>query len=187
MRKIVFIDGSQCVGKTTLIEGLTNRTPVKVLKFPFADYTKLFNLSDDIRGFQLGKDLSALYFISNSDLGVDYPVVVDRGPLSTAYYSLTTGRMSLEEIDSLFKVLSGYSDKFSFVLVTAKNQKPIERIRNDGFDELKSSEIDPEKAVSVIKELADKHRVPVKFFENDFSVEISDNIRKFCRMIKEDI
>lgn len=189
MRKIVFVDGSQGVGKSTLIAGLSTRTPTYVYKFPFSDYSKTFNIKNKeaLKGFQLGKDLATLYFMSRSYTSQPYPQVVDRGPFSTAYYSLTTGRMTEAEVGEFFKIMSEMVEHMSFVFVKPKNQISFTRDKKDGFDELKATEVDPDKAIDTLIALAKKYRIPLKIFENDFSVDIKKNVDNFYKLVKEEL
>ena len=189
MRKIIFVDGSQGVGKSTLISGISTRTPTYIYKFPFSDYSKTFNIKskESLKGFQLGKDLATLYFMSKAYTPQPYPQVVDRGPLSTAYYSLTTGRMSELEVEEFFKIMSEMVEHLSFVFIKPKNQVSFVRDRGDGFDGLKSAEVDPDKAIDTIVSLAKKYRIPLKVFENDFSVDIKKNVNNFYKLVKEEL
>lgn len=189
MRKIVFVDGSQGVGKSTLISGLSTLTPTYVYKFPFSDYSKAFNLKskESLKGFQLGKDLATLYFMGKAYTVQPYPQVVDRGPLSTAYYSLTTGRMTEAEVEEFFKIMSEMVEHFSFVFIKPKNQTNFIRDKKDGFDRLKALEVDPDKAIETIVLLAKKYRIPLKVFENDFSVDIKKNVNNFYKLVKEEL
>lgn len=189
MKKIIFVDGSQGAGKSTLISGISSRTPVYIHKFPFSEYTKTFSLNsnESLKGFQLGKDLATLYFMSRTGWPRPWSQIVDRGPFSTAYYSLTTGRMTEGEVEEFIKNIAEFSEPFSFIFVVAKNQVDYVRDKKDGFDNLKRSEVNPVSALETIERLADKYRVGLKVFYNDFSVGISQNVDKFYQLVKEEL
>lgn len=189
MKKIIFVDGSQGVGKSTLIDGICSKFPIYKYKFPFSEYTKTFNLTDrnSLKGFQLGKDLASLYFLSREGISSKYSQIIDRGPLSSVYYSLTTGRMSIDEVEEFFKIISEYSDKFSFILVVSNTPVEFIRDKKDGFDELKSKEVDPEGALEIIVNLANKYGVRVKVFRNNFSESIENNSYRFYKLVKEEL
>ena len=189
MRKILFVDGSQGVGKSTLISGISSRTPTLVHKFPFSEYSKTFSLSsnESLKGFQLGKDLATLYFMGRSYYPQPYPQLVDRGPFSTAYYSLTTGRMTKPEVELFLEAVSKMSEHFSFVFVRSVNQADFSRNKGDGFDHLKSTEVGQDEALEFMVNTAKKYKIPLKVFDNDFSVSIKNNVDRFYRLVKEEL
>lgn len=184
---ITFIDGSQLVGKSTLVEGLVNKGGFDSYKFPFGEYSNLFNLStqEELKGFQLGKDLASLYFISELfDLSKERKnqVLIDRGPMSTVYYSLVLNRMSQTEVQKFFSVLRRYRGEFRFLFITAKNQPTLIRNKKDNFNQLKSQELD-NGALSTISWLTKRYGLEFIHFENDFSIPIEDNVLKLYEII----
>jgi hypothetical protein len=83
--------------------------------------------------------------------------------------------------------MSEMVEHFSFVFVKPKNQANFIRDKKDGFDTLKALEVEPDKAVETIVLLAKKYRIPLKVFENDFSVDVKDNVNNFYKLVKEEL
>ena len=172
---VIFIDGWQNTGKSTLIENCK----YKHSRFPFNQYLDLLDLKNDINGYQLGKDLGIL-FLSNF---LKDPLVLDRGPFSTIFYSLKEKRYgeNTELILAKFlKELTNYKN-CRFVFVVKKNEtNPQERIHNDGFDYLNDDK-DPEKE-KLLKEIvkaAQNYGIKIYIFENDYSLSLKTNYHRF--------
>lgn len=184
--KVIFIDGPQQVGKSTLIEGLSNKYGWRVLKFPFSKYSSLFGLSskEELKGFQLGKDLSAMYWLSQF-ADCEEVVLVDRGPLSSAYYSITDKRMSGAEVSKLIKELASFGSNFKYFFITScgDKDKVDKRSKNDGFDEL---DLGTEDIDAVLKIGSDAFWSGIDFhlFCNDFSLSPEENYLRLGEIIE---
>lgn len=181
--KVIFVDGSQMVGKSTLLEGLSKKYGLKVYKFPFSKYATLMNFGkEDLRGFQVGKDFSALYWLGQiSELGGT--ILVDRGPMSTAYYSLACNRMSHQQIETFISSLSGFGSNFIYLFITAKNRpNDLNRNKNDGFDNLREGESEAG-VLELLKKASKKANINFIHFENDFDISINSNLEKLCNLI----
>lgn len=179
---VIFIDGPQLSGKTTLIEGVKRAT--KKLKFPFGEISKDLGFSNQesvLKGFQVGKDLSALYFISSLVDKDKEDILVDRGPFSSIYYSLAKERMTLKEVSNFSEKVAEFGGDFRYIFVLPKNRPALKRNKFDGFDGLDSF-IDPI-AQHLIKVVADANRLDCRLFFNDFSKPIEENVKKFERFI----
>ena len=182
--RVIFVDGSQLVGKSTLVEGLSSKYGIECYKFPFSEYTSSLNLSskEELRGFQAGKDLSALYWLKQlSDC--NKTILVDRGPLSTAYYSLALDRMSSYQTEKFIEEVSKLSENFTYIFITAKNSpENLKRNKKDGFDGLKDVECKPG-VFSFLKHLSNKFNLDFHHFENDFSTSVEENVDRFYNLI----
>lgn len=179
---VIFIDGPQLSGKTTLIEGVKRAT--KKLKFPFGEISKDLGFSNQelvLKGFQVGKDLSALYFISSLVDKEKGDLLVDRGPFSSIYYSLAKGRMTLKEVADFSEKVAEFGRDFRYIFVLPKNRPSMRRDKFDGFDGLDSF-IDPV-APHFIKVVADINRLDYRLFFNDFSKPIEENVKEFENFI----
>lgn len=175
----LFIEGFQQSGKTTLLK----LSPYKYYHFPFADYVKEFDIKNkrDIFNFQLGKDLGLLYSLENAAESV----IIDRGPMSSLYYSIKEKRCTLGTIKKYVEELSKYKN-FKYLIVEKINEpKSILRNRKDGFDYL-NDERDPEKEnrMSRIIKLFKKYNIPVYYFINDFSKPIEETSQEFNQIVK---
>lgn len=171
---IIFIDGPQCVGKTTLIDYLVNKYGFKKYKFDFSKYTKLFNIEEnsDLRNFQIGKDFSMLYWLSELE-NSNEKIIIDRGPLSSIYYSHLLNRMNEKDLKTYFDLISEFKN-IKFILLFAKNKKEeIKRNKKDGFDNL-SKEIN-EKTINFIINNCKNKNINLNIFYNDFSKNINLN------------
>lgn len=168
-----FIDGPQLAGKTTLLMKLGSLT--QYYKFPFSEYTKKLDLqsNENLTGFQVGKDLATLYFISNLKPTTYYPAVVDRGPFSTIYYSILQGRMTTDQIKKFLEEIEKFNF-FKYIFITPKNRPDsFVRDKEDGFDQLEAS--NSAEAIDYIKEIVRFYNIDISFFENDFRKSIHDN------------
>ena len=175
----LFIEGFQQSGKTTLLK----LSPYKYHHFPFADYVKEFNIKNkrEVFNFQLGKDLGILYSLENTKESV----IIDRGPISSLYYSLKEKRCTLSTIKKYVEELSKYKN-FKYLIVEKINEsKTLRRNRKDGFDYLNDEE-DPEKEnrMKQIIKLFKKYNIPIYYFINDFSKPIEETSKEFNRTIE---
>ena len=185
--KVIFIDGPQLSGKSTLIQGLANKYGWKVYKFPFSRYSSELELStkEELKGFQLGKDLASMYWIKSLGMASDEVILIDRGPFSSIYYSLTEGRMSNELVHRFIRELSEFGNNFTYIFVTA-NGRPGDLVRNkeDGFDGLDKSEENIE-AICSLSSMAFWNNLNLKLFVNDFSVSIEENLNNLIKIVEE--
>ena len=181
---IYFIDGPQQVGKTTLIEGLKT-IGMKAFKFPFGSISKEFNLTSNeaIKGLQIGKDLSGLYFIKSLvEEGTE--ALIDRGPLSTLYYSILKNRMTPEEITNFAMKVGEYGKDHTYIFMVPKNRGDLaSRVKGDGFDD-KGLEAVSWEAVCELYNLCQKAGLKFIILENDFARSIEENIAKLAGMIR---
>ena len=173
---IIFVDGIQNVGKTTLVSNCKYRHN----RFPFNEYLDFFKLNkDDLKGFQLGKDLGMLFGLQYSK----EDIIFDRGPLSTIFYSLKEeryGENTLSVVLNFFKTLSRYK-KCRFVWIDKSNDKQKnKRNHNDGFDYLNDEE-DPKKGeiINTMFSLAKTAGVRIYKFVNDYSIKLKQNYHNF--------
>lgn len=177
---VIFVDGFQNVGKSTLIDNCKYRHN----RFPFNQYMDMFELKD-INGFQIGKDLGILF-------GLQYAkdtVVFDRGPFSTIFYSLKEKRYGDKTEEMMFKFMSELKNyqNARYVFVKKKNADPgFVRNHGDGFDYLDDERDEGKDALlDSILGAAKKAGLEVKVFENDFSIKIKRNIHKFNDLLEE--
>lgn len=189
---ILFIDGQQLSGKSTLISELCNNNSWESYRFPFDTYVNTFKLNDikSINGFQIAKDLGILFALNACKPKNN--IVFDRGPLSTIYYSLLTKRMNSEQIDEFFKELEKYPD-FVYVFVKKSNfdNKIIGvREKNDGFDDIENidfnynQEIYKEMSINTIVDLAHKHKLRYFIFYNNFNLSPEENAERLKFALK---
>lgn len=183
--RVIFIDGSQMVGKSTLIKGLEEKYGFETYKFPFSEYTSALGLKskEELRGFQAGKDLSALYWLSQfSD--TDKTIIVDRGPMSTAYYSIACDRMTYLQTDRFIQELAKFGQDFTYIFITAKNRPDgMKRDKKDGFDDLRRGEAKAG-VLNYLKGLSEEFDLNLIHFENDFSIPIEENIKNLYNLIR---
>lgn len=176
---VVFVDGFQSCGKTTLIDGCK----YKHNRFPFNQYMDMFELSD-INGFQLGKDLGILFALQYTKENV----VFDRGPFSTVFYSLKENRYGDKTPELMTKFVSELKSfkNCAYVFVVKKNApKDYFRFRGDGFDYL-NDEDDPEKEglLNAIVLQAKSLGIKIHLFENDFSEKVKQNLHRFNDLLE---
>lgn len=182
---IIFVEGAQGVGKTTLI----NSCKYKHRRFPFNEYLEQFKLksTDNLNGFQLGKDLGMLFALQF----VKENIIFDRGPLSTVFYSLKEYRFGEETNNIVFNFLKEISkyQKISFIWIKKVNSKSkIKRDHNDGFDYLDDeNDSNKNKLFEIIKMFANYTNINIKVFENDFSKKLKSNIHNFNNLLEETI
>lgn len=183
---IVFIDGEQLSGKSTLIDILSKEYRFISNRFPFDLHVNHFKLNekDLLNGFQIGKDLGILFALGAISPKNNF--VFDRGPFSTIYYSLLDNRMSNEQILSFADEMSKYD--FIYVFVKGINQHNSLKIRakKDGFDDLKEKEISEGDAITfLLQQLAEKYHLKYLTFYNDFSLPPEKNASNLIRLLKE--
>ena len=177
----IFIDGFQNVGKTTLIKN----SGYNDYRFGFVKYLDIFNLKDknSLNGFQIGKDLGMLYL---SDFCFkDKDIILDRGPLSTFYYSIKENRWKNESyINNYLKEVSNFKN-IRFIWVTKINDKEhIRRNKNDGFDFINDDNENYENRIKDLKNYCNKYNIRFDVFENDYSKTIVENCMRFKKIIK---
>lgn len=185
--KVIFIDGPQLSGKSTLIKGLSAKYGWKVYKFPFSKYSSKLELStkEELNGFQLGKDLASMYWIKSLAGNSEGVLLVDRGPMSSAYYSLTENRMPTKMVHRFIRELSEFGNDFIYIFITANNRpEEVIREKNDGFDGLDKGEEDIE-AVCSLSSMAFWNSLKLKLFVNDFSSSIEENLDNLIKTIEE--
>lgn len=188
MNHIFFIDGPQMVGKTTLIKCLCHKYGYYSYKFPFGDYSKClgFKSPEVLKGFQVGKDLATLYWLNRSTFDIGAKVyLIDRGPFSSIYYSLSTGRMTFDEVDTFLDLIKDYSGVTNYIFITSINSPKMDRSKEDGFDDLRSSEEDVDIVLASILDLAKSKGINLIHFENDFSKTPEENIIRLQELIIE--
>lgn len=177
----IFIDGFQNVGKTTLI----TESGYKDYRFGFVKYIDSFDLKDknSLNGFQIGKDFGML-FLSNHCYR-DKNLIIDRGPLSTLYYSVKEKRWPSEEyMNKYLEELSSYKN-IRFIWVTKINDNTHNRRnRNDGFDFINDDSEDYEARIRELQEYCRKYEIRFDVFLNDYSKDIRSNCRSFRRLIE---
>ena len=180
---IVFVDGFQNTGKTSLIEGcsyLHNR-------FPFNQYLEdydLLNKKEELNGFQLAKDLGILF----ASRYIKHNVVFDRGPFSTIFYSLKENRYDDNTPEVIMKFLVEISkfENCEYVFVTKKNEKQNnKREHNDGFDYLDDdNDLEKENILENIIKASKLIGIKLHIFENDFSKSLQQNIEDFNKFLR---
>lgn len=180
---IIFVDGFQNTGKTTLIAG-SNRI---YDRFPFNQYLTGYELEgkkEELNGFQLGKDLGILFALKYTN----YDLVFDRGPFSTIFYSLKENRYGDQTIDVLARFIMDIKDykNYKYIFVVKKNNKLTERKHNDGFDYLNDDlDENKEKILKDIMNTCKLFKIDIRIFENDFSKSVEDNQKEFNKLLEE--
>lgn len=186
---LIFFDGPQQSGKSSLIEELVKKGFGKGLKFPFSKYTQEYDfiLDHEIKGFQVGKDMATLYYLSNLPQPKEN-YLMDRGPLSTLFYSLTHNRLDAVELSNLSKEVNEYQKKgqIKFVFVVPKNRPKLStRFKLDGFDGLDlNSRLKSD--LNQFYRFAEYHNLNFIKFENDFSIPIEENAKRLLGVIDGD-
>lgn len=175
---IIFVDGFQNTGKTTLIDNCK----YKHNRFPFNQY--LDELRLDLNNYQIGKDLG-MCFISQF---VKDNIVLDRGPLSTVFYSLKENRYGDKTTEIMVRFLTQIKQyqNCKFVWVKKINSACDQtRIHEDGFDYL-DDDNDPKKdeIFTFMLKLCDYVAIDVYIFENDFSKKLKQNYHIFNALLE---
>ena len=172
---IIFIDGPQSVGKSTLIE----KSGFKNFKFEFSKLMKEFQLDESqIPGYQLGKDLASLYWLDK--LNPDEVWLIDRGVMSSIYYSIIHNRLSSYQIFKLFDYLKQFKN-LQYLFIKAENQPEIKRDKKDGFDNL-DKEFNKDVLSTIYRECWSRN-IPLHIFTNDFNESIEENVLDFKEKI----
>lgn len=180
---IIFIDGYQNCGKTTLIE----KCKYKHNRFPFNQYLNKFNLytKNELNGFQFGKDLGMLFGLQY----VNENIIFDRGPLSSVYYSLKENRYGESTHKIIFDFLKEISqyNNIKFVFIKKINDKQnIKRLHNDGFDYLNDDhDLEREYTFDEMNYLAKSAGIKINTFINDYSKPLNENQIEFDRLLEE--
>lgn len=176
---IIFIDGYQNTGKTTLI----NNCKYKHGRFPFNQY--LEKLSMNINDYQITKDLGICFtaqFVKDN-------VVLDRGPLSTVFYSLKENRYGTLTDEIMYNFLNCIKNHKGFEFVWVKkinNDNQIQREHNDGFDYLNDdNDENKEQTLKRMLNICDKLNIKVHIFEVDFSKKLKQNYHAFNNFLEE--
>ena len=135
-----------------------------------------------MKGFQIGKDLSSLYWLKELS-NEKSKIIVDRGILSSVYYSYLLKRIKEKEILKLLDEVAKYKE-FKFIFILAKNnERALERMKQDGFDNLPKKE--NLKTMCFIKKECEKRKIDLKIFYNDFDKSILENGKKLKEIIYE--
>lgn len=183
---IIFMDGPQSVGKSTLINYLINHSNFKNYKFDFSKYSKIFNIDkkNKLKYYQIGKDFSTLYWLDKLSKKEDN-IIIDRGIISSIYYSINQKRMSEKEILNYLECLKEF-DNFKFLFILPKKRKEkIIRNKNDGFDNLDNNEYDYE-AVEYINNYCKANNIDFEIFYNNFSKSIEENGEKLINYLRNE-
>lgn len=186
---IIFFDGPQQSGKSSLISELSKIGFGKGLKFPFSKYTQEYGfiLDQGLKGFQIGKDMATLYYLSSLPQPEEN-YLMDRGPLSTLFYSLTHSRLDAVELSNLSKEVNYYQKlgNIKFVFIVPKYRPKLIRDKLDGFDGL---DLDNrlKSDLNQFYKFAEYHNLDFIKFENDFSKPIEENAKRLAEILWGDI
>lgn len=175
---IIFVDGYQNVGKSEMVDNCK----YKHNRFPFNQY--LDELKLDLNNYQLGKDLG-MVFMSNF---IKDNVILDRGPLSTVFYSLKENRYGDKTVEMMIRFLEQIKPykNCRFVWVNKINDNDqLPRIHEDGFDYLDDDHDNKKEETFVFMlKLLDYVGIDVHIFENDFSVKLKQNYHRFNNFLE---
>lgn len=179
---IYFVDGPQLAGKSSLIDDLVKNKNFKKFKFEFGKYSKLFDIKGkkSITHFQIGKDLASLYWIDK--INQEENILIDRGIISSIYYSMLLNRMNQENISKYFDIMEEYKN-FKYIFIFPKNNLKMVRNKNDGFDNLSKKQ--DFKILNYIEKELKKRNIYFKVFYNDFNKSINQNSEELYNIIKE--
>lgn len=178
---VIFVDGFQNTGKTTLVDACKYRHN----RFPFNQYLDMFNLGKEaLSGFQLAKDLAMMFGLQYSKENL----VLDRGPLSTVFYSLKENRYGPATNEMMVKFLKEVNSfkGFRYVFVTKKNAADsFLRNHADGFDYLDDdNDANKDALLWSIADQAASLGMKISFFENDFSRKLKQSIHDFNDLLE---
>lgn len=175
---IIFVEGLQLTGKSTMIEN----SGYNSYKFNFSYYTKEFNIKKrkDLRFFQVGKDMSMLYFLDKLDAN-EKIILIDRGPISSLYYSILLKRFKEKDIENYIKELKKYN--YNYIFFIPKNNENLSRNKKDYFDKLNKNI--NYKILNKICTLCNSNNIKLKIFINDLEKTIKENVKNFKEVIKE--
>lgn len=186
---IVIFDGPQLAGKTTLLKEVCRKKPGLVIKFPFTQVVKDFSLTnvDTLKGLQLGKDFGMFEVLANLE-NLKGNVYLDRGVLSSAYYSLTQKRMSILEVSTFIsrikEKLLNSQNMIKLVWVHPIGQREITRDKRDGFDGLDSIEPETLAESFLCQKAEDEFGDRFIAFENDFEVPLKETVEGLIKKLK---
>ena len=171
---ILFIDGPQGVGKSTLIDYLVENCNFKKYKFDFSKYSQAFKIKQNsqLKNYQIGKDFATLYWLkelANSNENI----VIDRGVMSSIYYSHCFKRMKDKEILTYFDLLEDFKE-FKFLFLLPKKRTNFIRSKEDGFDSLDSNDYNMETVDFMINEASNRD-LDFDTFYNNFTKSIEEN------------
>ena len=174
---LFIIEGSQGVGKTTLIKN----SPLKdyYYHFSFSEHVQELNLkgsANDLWNFTMGKDLQLLEWAHNHP---NQTMVVDRGFLSTIVYAQLLNRASEEQINGFLQYLitSRLLTYVEIIYISGKNNS-FKREHNDGFDELYSQQEAQDRIYNQI--ITANNICPIHQFRNDFDER---SIKDFSELV----
>lgn len=179
---IAFVEGVQLSGKSTLIEN----TNLKHIKFNFSKYSLLFNIEDikSLRTFQIGKDMSMLYMLQflNKKRKI---LLIDRGPISSLYYSILLNRFNEDDIKHYINELAKYNYTYWFIYPVnkdANNKEENIRNKNDNFNDL-NKEVNDE-VLNKIKNLCLENGIKFYIYYKYFNKSIKYNSKHFEKNLK---
>lgn len=183
---IYFVDGFQGVGKTALIDLYCKNHPdIIQYKFEFSDIFSNILKSNDIIGFQTGKDFSCISLLKKLHNILNNDMLIDRGFISSCIYSLLLNRMSINQIENYIKLISEYiTNDMKFIVVQQSNRSKLFRKHNDGFDNLESQVEESNKTniMNKIIQIFKSYNININLFTNDFDYSIEDNYKKFTEV-----
>lgn len=186
---IVIFDGPQLAGKTTLIQELCKKKPGKVIKFPFAQVSKEFEIDDNagLKGLQLGKDLGMLEILTKVGLK-DKNIYIDRGFLSSAYYSLAKNRMDISGVDQFIsrvgQLIVNSKNLIKVVWVSPVDPFPQTREKKDGFDGLDAGGPDTLSESYIYQAAEDQlGKENFIFFENNFLDPLKETVNSLIEKL----
>lgn len=127
-KRIIFFEGVQCVGKTSLLHELEKKYKVNVLYLDLTEFSSMIEGMVDFPWKNLSwKDRITMYKmwyhkqIRNEikQLDTKYPILIDRSPLAPHIYQWINDRYNPEEIEQLIKIMnlvgSFDNDKYVFL------------------------------------------------------------------------
>lgn len=180
--KIIF-DGPQQVGKTTILNILKDemKKETKIIKFPFSEVVKSHQLlqTDKFMSLlQIGKD-EMLLTLSSLISDKSYNIFIDRGPMSSLYYSLTLNReININRYITMINELTKQGFVFIFIYSLNKNVM-MSRNKKDKFDSLENVITDAKRDEALIKMMHFfEENSSIVFIDNDFTKPVYDNLTK---------
>lgn len=178
---IITVCGLQLVGKSTVLEPLFNE--YKHYKFPTGKICKTMDINITWE-FQVAKDIAMLdIFSKEKDV-----ILLDRGPLSTIFYSLLFKRTSEENIRNyVHSMLKSYSNVWRPIWIKSFGAPLLERKKSDNFDNLQVglTENDYKEAEIKMWELLSEAEIKAWCITNNFREPISENQRRFSDLIHD--
>lgn len=180
---ILFIDGPQGAGKSTLIDYLVEKKNFKKYKFDFSKYSQAFKINQNskLKNYQIGKDFATLYWLKELANSEDN-IVIDRGVMSSIYYSYSYKRMSKKEILIYFNLLEDFKN-FKFMFILPKKRTNFIRNKEDGFDSLDINEYDTD-TIDFIINNSNERNIDFDVFYNNFTKSIEENGERLIDYLK---